>query len=737
MFMKKTLRFAATVSAWALCPLFPSVAHANDVAGAEGAVAEEERASGSRDDIIVTCLQLREQVSSGKDSVPLIELPQAISVVSAEQLKQRGVVRIADALFSVAGASRSSTYGFYDAYTLRGFDAAYGSLYLDGLINEAGGGGSNNELAGLESVEVVKGPASSLFGGGSLGGIINLVSKRPVLERDFADLSLSTGSYNLVEGTVDANAALNADRTIAARLVAVYRDSDSFVRFAGFNRIYLQPSLTWAMGDRTKLTVLGTFKRDDDNPFGPQPAYGFVFPLADGTYLPRDFAVSNGGDQKPIQRETRKTIGWMFDHGFTDDLSFSQTGRYMHRKTFWDQWMFADSFLDDAVDGDGNVIAGSGRTLGRYYYGPYYDTTKSFLVDNRLRLKVQTGFLRHNLLGGVDYRRTTSRYSGDGDYDPSHFPLDVFDPDYFAPLNPVSSTYAGADKNSQIGFYVQDHIEIGEAVTLTLNGRWDRAKSNGELQTAFSPRVGATWEVTSGVSLYGSWSKSFTPQFGSEIVLEVDGSGAPSVIGQAPPERGENMEAGAKFDLRAAHVSGMVSLYRLTRNNVLTADPQFPMFSRVSGKQRSKGAELELHWRPAGGFGLDFAYAYIKARYVEDETYPVGTPLPNIPKHNASLFGSYVVPDGPLAGLGGNLGIAYNSNRYVYDAYPYPGQDPLMVLKDYVLVNGGLSYAIGDWQAQINVNNIFNKRYVPDACCLSRVTPGEPRNWRLTLRRSF
>ncbi|HUD29810.1 MAG TPA: TonB-dependent siderophore receptor, partial [Novosphingobium sp.] len=679
----------------------------------------------------------REEVASGKADVPLIELPQAISVVSTEQLQQRGVTRIADALFTVAGASRSSTYGFYDAYTLRGFDAAYGSLYLDGLINEAGGGGSNNELFGLESVEVVKGPASALFGGGSLGGLINLVSKRPVLDSAFATVSASTGSYDLVEGAADANLPLNADRTLAARVTALYRDSGAFVRFAGFNRIYVQPSLTWQVAPSTRITVLATLKRDDDNPWGPLPAYGTVFPLADGTYLPRDFAVSNGGDYKPVQRENRKTIGYFLDHDFTDSLHFSQNTRYMHRTTFWDRWMFADGFIDDEVDEDGNFIPGTGRTIGRYYYGPYNETFKSFLADNRLTWKIATGPLRHNLLGGVDYRETKQHYTGDGDYDPFNFPLDIHEPDYFAPLNPVSSPYSGSDKGSQLGFYIQDHIEIGEALTLTVNGRWDRAKFNGEPQNAFSPRVGATWKVTPGVSLYGTWSKSFTPQFGSQVVKEVDEDGNPSVIGQAPPERGRNIEGGAKFDLASANLSGMVSLYELTRTNVLTGDPQFPMFSRVGGKQRSLGAEVEVHWRPGQGFSLDFAYAYIKAKYLEDTDYPAGTPLPNIPKHNVAVFGSYVVPEGVLAGLGANLGVSYTSTRYTYDAFPYPGQDPMMVLGEYWLVNGGLSYAFGTWEARVNVNNIFNERYIPDACCLSRVTPGEPRNWRLTVRKSF
>lgn len=701
-------------------------------------VADENDAPKAGDStIVVTGQRFEGEVDSGKTDIPLAELPQAISVVSAEQLRERGVTRLADALFSVAGAARSSTYGFYDAYSLRGFDAAYGSIYLDGLLNEAGGGGSNNELIGLESVEVVKGPASSLFGGGSLGGIVNLVSKRPDDSRDFVDVQLSTGSYNLVEGAVDANMRLDGEGVLTARLVALYRDSDSFVNNAGYNRLYLQPSLSWRPGPDTRLTLIGTLKRDHDNPWAPLNAYGTVFPLAGGYRLPLDFAVGEDGDETAVQNENRKTVTAIFEQDFTDRLKFSATARYMHRTTFWDRWMFAGDFLDEELDGDGNPVAGTGTTIGRYYYGPYNETFKSFLIDNRLSWKVDTGPLRHNLLGGIDYRRTTSDYQGDGDFDESHFPLNVYDPDYSAPLNPTPAPYAGHDTGRQLGFYIQDHIELGERLTLTLNGRWDKAKFNGEPQTAFSPRIGATWEAVPGVSLYATYAKSFTPQFGSQIVLEVGDDGSPSVIGQAPPERGRNIEAGAKFDLAAARLSGMVSVYQLTRTNVLMTDPQFPLFSIVSGKQRSKGAELELHWRPDASFGVDFAYTYIRGRYVADEFSPPGTPLPNIPRHNATLFGHYTVASGPLAGFGANLGLLYNSNRYVYDGFAYPWQNPMMTLENYVLVNGGLFYAFDGWEARVNVNNIFDKRYYPDACCITRVTPGEPRNWRLTISRRF
>ena len=220
--------------------------------------------------------------------------------------------------------------------------------------------------------------------------------------------------------------------------------------------------------------------------------------------LPADLVVSaigQGGDLKAYQEENRKTIGTIFEHAFSDRVTFSQTMRYMHRTTYWDRWLFAADYLDEELDGDGNPIAGTGRTLGRYYYGPYNETFKSFLIDNRLSWKVDTGPLRHNLLGGIDYRTTTSNYAGDGDFDGSHNPLDVYDPDYSAPLFLDSAPYTGHDTGRQLGFYVQDHIELGERLTLTLNGRWDRAKFNGEPQTAFSPRIGATWQLVPGVTV--------------------------------------------------------------------------------------------------------------------------------------------------------------------------------------------------------------------------------------------
>lgn len=274
---------------------------------------------------------------------------------------------------------------------------------------------------------------------------------------------------------------------------------------------------------------------------------------------------------------------------------------------------------------------------------------------------------------------------------------------------------------------------------MTLNGRWDRAAFAGQAQTAFSPRVGGTVELVRGVALYASWAKSFAPHFGSQIVVESK-EGVPTVVGSAPPERGRNEEIGVKYVLPAADLTGMVSLYRLTRTNVLQPDPDFPLFSRVSGRQRSKGVEIEAHWHPGVGFGVDAAYSYTNARYIEDEIVPLGTALPNIPLHNLAAYARYELQHGPLAGFGAIAGAQYNSARYVYDS-SYAGnvfaQNALLRLAPYTLVNLGVFFRAGPWLGQVNIYNLFDKRYFPDACCVTRITQGQPRNWRLTLSRRF
>lgn len=709
-------------------------ASASAIALATVARAEDET-TGTRDDIVVTGVQLHEAIVAGKSDVPLIETPQAISVVSASDIEARGVTRLSEALRTVAGVSRSTTYGFYDAYTIRGFDAAYGSVYLDGLVNEAGVG-FNQELSAIEQIEVLKGPASMLFGQAPLGGLINLVSKRPQADA-FARASISTGSWDLIEGTADLNTPLDSDGSLLARLTLTYRDAGSFVRNAGVNRIFAAPAITWRPGPDTTLTVLGRYQRDHDNPISPVPSYGTVLPGV--VEIPEDFSINNAGSQRVVNNRNRLQIGYIFDHRFSDALSVSQTFRYTRRKEYWNRWMFAAGFVDadGAPSYDDNFNYLPTDTIGRMLYGPYNATDKDLAVDTRLKGAFATGFVRHEWLAGIDYRQNRGTYYSAGDYDSTHFPLDIANADYDE-IYDTSSVLggSGSSKAHQTGIYIQDHLKFGDIVTLTLGGRYDWANSGGQKDSAFSPRVGATLKLVSGINAYASWSKSFLPQLYSQKVVDLDADGNP-IGGPVEPERGKNIELGIKFAPEGVPLSGGLAIYQLTRQNVTTADPVYLDFVVVTGEQRSRGIEAELQWQPVRGLSLNLAYTYVDATVTKDNFFTVGAPLSNVPKHNIGAFAQYQIQDGALAGLGATLGVSYNSKRNG-DVYSTRSDGSVLIwLPAYTLVDAGLSYKRDGWGAQLTVANLFNKRYWPDTGGIDRVTPGNPRSWRLTLSREF
>lgn len=223
--------------------------------------------------------------------------------------------------------------------------------------------------------------------------------------------------------------------------------------------------------------------------------------------------------------------------------------------------------------------------------------------------------------------------------------------------------------------YLQDHLVFGARTTLTIGGRWDRATNDAVTDEKFSPRVGATYELIPGTALYASGSRSFTPQPGY-----MTSAGDP-----LPPETGTNIEMGLKTAAPDGRLSGMLSVFELTRQNVATSDPANPF----------------------------------------------------------NLYAEYVVPQGPLARLGMHASYLYNSHK---NATLFPEDldadgkfDPvsLFQLPEYSIVDLGVSYPVGAFQFRLNVNNVLDERYFPDACCVDRVTPGEPRNWQLSVSTSF
>lgn len=698
------------------CSLLASAVFAFSLA--TPAQAEEETETDDKSVIIVTGAGLNEAPVASKADIPILENSQAISVISQETLRGQGVFRLGEALYNVAGVSRNNTYGFFDGFNIRGFNASSGATYLDGLLDDTGYGTS--ELTGLERLEVVKGPASGLFGQGPLSGIVNLVSKRP-LDDTFIDVAVTAGSYNWWEGRIDANMPLNADGTIKARIAAVYRDQDFFVDHSGQRRVFIAPALTWQPSIDTTLTLLARYVDDKINPWSPTTAYGTALPNPNG---PISIKLSiNDGEFPAVQDNDYWNLGYVFDHKFNETFSFHQSLRYQDFHNSWDNWLFVSSTSADF------------RRVGRFYYGPFDQNGDYFRVDSNVSAKFDTGPLSHYVLAGLDYGKRESFETNL--FDPGPYFLDLYNPVYgtVSAPNPAIPRTTYQTRTKQRGIYVQDHIKLGDILAVTVGGRWDKATSfinnNGVANpkvsdTAFSPRAGATLALSDWASLYVNYAKSFSPQ---GTYRASDGS-------TLPPERGVNYEAGVKIARADGTLTGMATVFELTRTNVATADlsPTAPPNTYVlTGEQRTRGVELELAWRPAPGIELTGAYTYLDAKVTADSRLLVGARLSSVPKHIANLWARYTVQDGPLANLGGGFGLHHESNRPAstasQTAQPF-------YLKGYLLVDGALFYRIGEWSLQANVRNIFNERYFPIAS-LTRTTPGEPRTFSISLQRRF
>ncbi|RIA36611.1 iron complex outermembrane receptor protein [Hephaestia caeni] len=685
---------------------------------ASGQDAGTQDASSRHADIVVTGLLPDGSASASKADIPVLETSQAISILSEQLIEDQGVRRLGDALYNVAGVSRSNTYGFFDGFKIRGFEASSGATYLDGLREDAGY--ATTELAGLERIEVVKGPASGLFGQGPLSGIVNLVSKRP-REDAFLDVSLAGGSYDLFELQVDGNAPLTRDGSLLARVAAVYRDQDFFVDYSGQRRLFIAPALTWKPGPDTSLTLLGRYVDDKINPWSPTTAYGTALPNPNGP-LPIDLSI-NDGDYPAIQENDNWNLGYVFDHAFSDAIAVHQSLRYQNFHNTWDHWLFVSSISDDF------------REVGRFYYGPFDEHGDNFAVDTNVSLRFATGPIGHYVLAGLDYGRRESNQTNLFDGGP--YWLDLYDPVYGTVSGPdpdvAGTTYASLTR--QRGFYLQDHLTLGDVLTVTLGGRWDRASSaiNNDgtaspkvVDTAFSPRAGATLAIGKAVSLYVNYAKSFNPQ----------GSYRASDGSTLPPEHGVNYEAGVKVARADGTLTGIATVFELTRTNVATADlsPDAPPNTYVlTGEQRTRGIELEAAWRPLPGVELSGAYSFLDAKVTADSRLLVGARLSSVPRHVVNLWGRYTVQKGPFANLGAGLGLHHESNRPASTA---SATSMPFYLDSYTLADAAIFYTFGDWSAQANVRNIFNERYFPTAS-LTRTTPGEPRTFVISLSRRF
>lgn len=625
-----------------------------------------------------------------KTDTPLRETPQSITVVTADRITDQGALTVQEALRYVPGVL-ADAYGpdsRGDYPRIRGQDP---NIYLDGtrMVNTFQFNEWRPDPFTLERIEVLRGPASVLYGDTSTAGLLNLISKRPQAE-GFNEIGVQFGSFNRKQVQLDSTGKLTKDGEWLYRFIGIVRDSGTQTDYVPDDRIVLAPSLTWRPTNNTSWTVLGTYQKDNT---GSSTAFlpheGTLYPGPNGLIPVRRFASDPSFDK--YQTETG-AVSSLFEHSFGDGLKIRQNMRYAHvegiyRTAYPDNYSNpADPFLDAAH-----------RTVARWVSSR--QTTKdSFTSDSNAELKFVTGAITHKALFGVDYRALGERASS-GDYlDPT--PFDLYAPVYNPVVPPTLSPEPDL-RQSQLGLYAQDQMRLGPWIAV-LGVRQDYLTNNmqgspTEESKATTGRAGLMYELPFGLTPYVTYATSFTPIFGSGVCVD----------GICKAQQGEMVELGFKYNpFAGTAING--AIFDTIEKNRLASDPAGSLLSVQTGKVRIRGAELEVISRVTPDLDLIGAYSYLDARVESGDN--IGKRVEIVPDHQASLWAKYRLTVLGLPGLTIGGGV-----RYIGESWD--GTDSLRT-PDYTLFDAMIRYETGPWRFQVNASNLADKRHV--TTCLAR-----------------
>lgn len=664
--------------------------------------APAEPASNESDvlgEVVVTALNY---VSTGsraanKSDIPLVETPQSITVVSRDMIDLLKLNSLNEAMRYVSGAV-GEAYGpdeRYDWLTVRGFSPVQ---FIDGVqapiasVNNTG-----TDLYGFEAVEILKGPASALYGQSPPGGIVNMTSRRPLDELK-GELEVQGGEYDLQQINGDITGPLS-DR-VSARLTGLYRDRGTQVDYLESERLFISPSVAFEISEDTKLTLLANYQKDEleNQSTGYLPAYGTMLPNPLGKV-----AVSRNLGETGVNFFDREqySVGYSFSHEFNYFVTLEQNARYSDVDVK-SRAIYGGGLLDADFDG----VPDDYRTVIRWDF-PFNEQIESASVDTRASLRFATGFLEHSALVGVDYRH----YVGYSEFGFGAAPsIDLFSPVYDAVVTDDPTIFPFLDETrEQTGIYLQDQIKAGKWI-VTLSGRQDYLSTDtGASETSQdenSYRAGVNYVFDSGFTPYVQVAKSFQPLAGA------DRSGRPFV-----PTTGTQMEAGLKWDGRnlpaGFKLFASAAAYRIVQQNILTEDPVNPIFRVQTGEAEVKGFELEASARFHERLSFNLAFTSVDTEITEEITTfsgasLLGKQLVAVPKTVASFLVDYTMQTGTLAGLGAGIGVRHRGTQFGDDLNEF--KSDAVTMYDAIV-----HYDSAKWRFALNASNFTDKIFV-DRC---------------------
>jgi iron complex outermembrane receptor protein len=676
-----------------------------------------------------------------KMPIPLRDVPYSVQVIDRQLIVDQQMIRIGEVARNTPGVYMWSTIGgVNENLGARGFSLGDRGMFRNGLRYNYE---SMPDAAGIERVEFLKGSAAVLFGQVSPGATVNIITKKPKFENG-GEVSLRVGSYNFYKPSVDVYGGLG--KKVAYRLNVSYENAGSFREAVKSERIYVNPSIQWNISNKTTLLFEGDYTDDNRTADYGIVAFSDVSTRPDGQRIstlrladmPRErFLGAPFNNNKAKQAN----LSYTFTHKFNSIFTLRSVGGYYYTK----KDLFSTGYHNTPVAANGDFS----RSVIRI---DQEDTYRLFQVD--LLANFQTGFIKHNVLLGFDTDnrlQTNPAYTTLARYDV----LNIFNMNSDgrlttrtdAPMLPVTTT--SLPVINRVGAYVQDLMSFGKYVKLLLGARYSYIDNKSQIfypagtplggapvrqdttvvrQTypaAWTPSIGLVVNPLEMISVYGSYTSSFSPN----SALDAEGNVLrPSTIDQ--------IEVGVKADLWQNRLSVNAAYYAIVNNDVVQPDPNAPGRSLLGGRQDNKGWEVSLVAQPLQGLTVTAGYSRLDARYVNNVNFLADSRPLNTPTHTGNLWASYRLPSGKLKGLFVGLGAFYTGER-TGDDYRFSGTGASRVLvipfvmDSFTELDASLGYQWKRYSLMAKVSNLTNQLSYTVYRNLS-INPTAPRQFALT-----
>lgn len=656
-----------------------------------------------------------------RGDVPLRLQAQAVESLHLEMLRDNGITRFQDAL-DLAGsiARQNNGGGLWDSFSIRGFPGNENmpSGYLVNGFNAGRGFSGNRDLVNVEYIEIMKGPGSALFGRSEPGGTVNIITKKPQHQTE-GYLQLSAGSYDQYRLEGDYTTGLSEQ--LAVRLNGAIQEFGSFRDFVFTDKTVFTPSVRYALSDNTAvLYEFEYLKQQQLFDRGYLVLDNNLKTLPRSRYLgePDDGATQVDATGHQLTLESALENGWSLLAG----LSYRESSL---------QGNSSDAELARARQ----TLYTDGRTLTRQRRNRDYQADDLSIrgeLSGNLSLFGQT----HHLLLGADayeYRLYTllGRYRGPA----GSYSLDIYNPVYGGTAPAPTPLYINDEEQWGFGVFIQDQIKLSERWHLALGLRLDRYRLqiselladsfSKQLDSKFSPRVGLVYEFNDALTFYSSYSEGFIPISGTDFNRN-----------PFAPEESQSFELGAKYS--AGSTQGTLTVFDAEKSNILTSDPVNVGFQATLGRAQSRGIEFELHRHLSDTLYFDLSYAVMDTKTVGEvinadwgSLVPSGSRLVNVPRHQGTAI---LTTEATLASKASKFGLKarYIGSR-LGDSVDASYQLKAVTLFS-VFMHIDLTHRV---QAQLNVDNIFDKHYVHNSYNRLWTVPGEPISVRAAVRYQF